>query len=125
MTSPGAGDIAHVYMVDVGPDISHEDVQHISYDDGTSQLLVVKGGHVFAYDVSRGAAGDSSLRWMYPLQVGKDALFTACYHCHLVWMSYGRCMNSCEIVCWRYIESRCEGRPCVCIRCQQGIAGLR
>lgn len=69
MTGPGAGDIAHVYLLELGPNIAHEDVEYITYDDATLQLLVVKGGHVFAYDVSKGPAGDSSLKWMYPLQV--------------------------------------------------------
>jgi hypothetical protein len=69
MTGPGAGDIAHVYLLDLGPDLSHEDVDYVTYDDATQQLLVAKGGHVFAYDVSKGPVGDTSLRWMYPLQV--------------------------------------------------------
>eukprot|EP00775_Hariotina_reticulata_P006472 gene6472-6700_t len=68
MTGPGAGDIAHVYLLDLGPDLSHEDVDYVTYDDATQQLLVAKGGHVFAYDVSKGPVGDTSLRWMYPLQ---------------------------------------------------------
>jgi hypothetical protein len=69
MANTGAGDIAHVYLLELGPNIQHEEVQFITYDDATQQLLVVKGGHVFAYDVSKGPAGDSSLKWMYPLQV--------------------------------------------------------
>jgi hypothetical protein len=69
MASTGAGDIAHVYLLELGPSIQHEEVEFITYDDATQQLLVVKGRHVFAYDVSKGPAGDSSLKWMYPLQV--------------------------------------------------------
>lgn len=60
---------AHVYLQELGPELSHEDVEHLAYDDATQQLLVVKGGHVFAYDISGGPAGHSSLKWMYPLQV--------------------------------------------------------
>jgi hypothetical protein len=72
MASTGAGDIAHVYWLELGPNIQHEEVEFITYDDATQQLLVVKGGHVFAYDVSKGPAGHSSLKWMYPLQVRRS-----------------------------------------------------
>ena len=61
---------AHVYLFELGPELSHEELDHLTYDDATQQLLVVKGGHVFAYDVSSGPAGHSSLKWMDPLQVG-------------------------------------------------------
>lgn len=65
-----------MYLSEVGPELSHEDVDTLTYDEPSGQLLAVKGGHVFAYDVSA-AAGSSSpadggggaLRWMYPLQV--------------------------------------------------------
>ena len=60
--------VAHVYLEDQGIDLQHETVEFAAYDDGTSQLLVVKGGHVFAYDVGSGDA-PHNLRWMYPLQV--------------------------------------------------------
>lgn len=64
------GSTAHVYLLELGPELSHEEVEHLSYDDASQQLLVVKGGHVFAYDVSGGRpVGHSSLKWMYPLQV--------------------------------------------------------
>lgn len=58
-------DLAHVYLVDCGLDLGHEELQFVCYDDATQQLLVVKGNHVFAYDVTAGGA----LKWMYPLQV--------------------------------------------------------
>ncbi|WIA12365.1 hypothetical protein OEZ85_012414 [Tetradesmus obliquus] len=74
MASTGAGDIAHVYLLELGPDIGHEEVEFVTYDDATQQLLVVKGGHVFAYDVSKGPAGHSSLKWMYPLQEGPPVI---------------------------------------------------
>lgn len=80
MANSGSGDIAHAYLVDIGPDISHEDVQHISYDDATAQLLVLKGGHVFAYDVSKGPVeGGSALKWMYPLQVWESCRWFCCF----------------------------------------------
>jgi hypothetical protein len=60
---------AHIYLLELGPELSHEEVDFLTYDDATQQLLVVKGGHVFAHDVSNGPAGHSSLKWMYPLQV--------------------------------------------------------
>jgi hypothetical protein len=60
---------AHVYLLELGPELSHEEVDFLTYDDATQQLLVVKGSHVFAYDVSNGPAGHSCLKWMYPLQV--------------------------------------------------------
>lgn len=60
---------AHVYLLELGPELSHEDVDFLTYDDATQQLLVVKGSHVFSYDISSGPAGHSSLKWMYPLQV--------------------------------------------------------
>lgn len=68
--------IAHVYMVDQGIDLANEDVQFLTYDDATGQLLAVKGGHVFAYDTA--AAGPHSLRWMYPLQVRRCECFVCC-----------------------------------------------
>jgi hypothetical protein len=58
-------DIAHVYLVDCGLDLGHEELQFMTYDDATLQLLVVKGNHVFAYDALSGGM----LKWMYPLQV--------------------------------------------------------
>lgn len=62
---------AHVHLLELGPELSHEDTDFLTYDDATQQLLVAKGGHVFAYDVSgvAGPAGHASLKWMYPLQV--------------------------------------------------------
>ena len=61
-------DIAHVYLVDCGLDLGHEELQFMTYDDATLQLLVVKGNHVFAYD----AFGGGTLKWMYPLQVCRE-----------------------------------------------------
>ncbi|GBF89904.1 hypothetical protein Rsub_02608 [Raphidocelis subcapitata] len=60
---PPAPCLAHAWLVDSGPDLSHEDVSHLAFDDATGQMLAVKGGHVFAY-----AAEGGGLRWMYPLQ---------------------------------------------------------
>jgi hypothetical protein len=73
---------AHVYVLELGPELSHEDVDFMTYDDATQQLLAVKGGHVFAYDVSVGPAGHSSLKWMYPLQV--CVLASVLTHCRYV-----------------------------------------
>ena len=82
---------AHVHALDLGPCLSHEDIEFLTYDDATAQLLAVKGGHVFAYDAATVAAsstttstsgaqaaaagvgargGGGGLRWMYPLQPG-------------------------------------------------------
>jgi hypothetical protein len=80
---PAGAATAHVHLLELGPELSHEDVELLSFDDASQQLLVVKGGHVFAYGIGSGGssggggggaaaaagAAHGALRWMYPLQV--------------------------------------------------------
>jgi hypothetical protein len=60
--------VAHVYLVDQGLDLSNETLDYLSLDEPCSLLLALKGGHVFAYDIT--VPGPHNLRWTYPLQDG-------------------------------------------------------
>lgn len=60
--------VAHIYLVHQGINLSHETLQFLTYDDSSQLLMVVKGGHVFAYETHGESA--HNLRWMYPLQEG-------------------------------------------------------
>ena len=57
---------------DQGLHLEHETLEFMSYDDATAALLVIKGGVMFAYDLSPGVAPGSAdqLKWTYPLQEG-------------------------------------------------------
>ncbi|GLC43165.1 hypothetical protein PLESTB_000856200 [Pleodorina starrii] len=68
----GNGALYHVAAVDQGLHLEPETLSYWGYDDGTSTLLVAKGGLVFAYDLSPGVAPGSQeqLRWTFPLADG-------------------------------------------------------
>ncbi|EFJ40813.1 hypothetical protein VOLCADRAFT_99285 [Volvox carteri f. nagariensis] len=68
----GGGTLHHVVAIDQGLHLEPETLSYWGYDDGTSTLLVVKGGLVFAYDLSPGVTPGSpeQLRWTFPLSDG-------------------------------------------------------
>ncbi|KAF5831658.1 hypothetical protein DUNSADRAFT_12762 [Dunaliella salina] len=94
--------MSHVYAVDQGLGLQNETVDAVHYDDATSLLLIIKGGVVFAYDLSTSAGGGvwgpeaapegagrvrdragtgprhDQLVWTYPLQEGPGVRAMRC-----------------------------------------------
>lgn len=68
--------LAHVLALDQGLHLEPETLEFMAYDDASSSLLVIKGGVMFAYDLSAGVAPGSQeqLKWTYPLQEGPPVL---------------------------------------------------